>query len=88
MTFTNILTHFPLDKMAAILADDILKGIILNETFCISNQISLKFVAKGPIDNNSIHWRIYAALVEDELIWPTRQSQFNIFKRYSWHCCV
>ena len=46
------LTHLPLDKMAAILADDIFNCIFLNEKFCILIQISLKFVPKGPIDNN------------------------------------
>ena len=38
--------------MAAILADDIFNCIFLYEKFCISIQISLKFVPKGPIDNN------------------------------------
>ena len=38
--------------MAAILADDILKSIFLNEIDRIPIQISLKFVAQGPIDNN------------------------------------
>ena len=33
-------------------ADNIFKCIFLNENFCISNKISLKFVPKGPIDNN------------------------------------
>ena len=42
----------PLDKMAAILADDILKCIFLNEKFCIFIKISLKYVPKGPMDNN------------------------------------
>ena len=32
-------------------ADDILKCIFMNEKFCISIQISLKFVTKGLIDN-------------------------------------
>ena len=39
--------------MAAILADDILKRIFLNENVRIFLQISLKFVPKGPIDNES-----------------------------------
>ena len=39
--------------MAAILADDILKRIFLNENVRISMQISLKFVPYGPIDNKS-----------------------------------
>ena len=42
------LTHLPLDKMAAISADDIF--ILLNENIRIAIQISLKFVLKGPID--------------------------------------
>ena len=38
----DALTHLPLDKMAAILADDIFK---------FSIRISLKFVLRSPIDN-------------------------------------
>ena len=38
--------------MAAILADDIFKSIFLNENDRISIQISLKFVAQCPINNN------------------------------------
>ena len=34
-----ILTHLPLDKMAAILADDIFKCIFLNKNVRISIQI-------------------------------------------------
>ena len=45
------LTHVPLDKMAAILAIDILKCIFLNENVTISIQISVKFVPKASIDN-------------------------------------
>ena len=37
--------------MAAILADDIFKGIFLNENVWISIEISLKFVPEGPINN-------------------------------------
>ena len=37
-------THLPLDKIAAILADDIFKCIFLNENVWISIKISLKFV--------------------------------------------
>ena len=46
-----ILTHLPLDKMAAILADDIFNCIFLNENDRIPNQISLKYVTGSPIDN-------------------------------------
>ena len=38
------LTHLPLDKMAAIFADDIFKCISMHETFCISIQISSLFL--------------------------------------------
>ena len=34
------------------LADDILKFIFLNETVQFLTKISLKFVHKGPVDNN------------------------------------
>ena len=47
----NCLTHLPLDKMAAILADDIFKCIFLNENDRISIKISLKFAPRSPIDN-------------------------------------
>ena len=33
-------------------ADDVFKCIFLNKKICILIQISLKFVPKGPIDNN------------------------------------
>ena len=33
--------------------DDIFKYISTNEKFCISIQISLKFIPRGPIDNKS-----------------------------------
>ena len=47
-----LLTHLPLDKMATGLADDILKFIFFNETVRFLTKISLKFVHKGPTDNN------------------------------------
>ena len=43
------LTHLPLDKMAAIWADDIFKNIFVNEKFCILIDISLKLVPRGQI---------------------------------------
>ena len=50
-------------------ADVIFRCIFMNEKFCILIKISLKFFPKGPIDNEPVHWRIYAALVGDELTW-------------------
>ena len=49
----NELTHLPLDKMAAILADGIFKSIFLNENDLILIPISLKFVHRCPIDNKA-----------------------------------
>ena len=54
------LTHLPLDKMAEILADDILKLILLNENGRIPIQISLKFVPKSPIDKKSALFQVMA----------------------------
>ena len=45
------LTHLPLDKMAAILADSNFKCIFLNENHRIPIWISLKFVLRSPVDN-------------------------------------
>ena len=45
-------THLLLDKMAAVLADDIFKCILENEKLCILIKISLKFVPKDSFDNN------------------------------------
>ena len=47
----GMLTHLPLDKMAAILADDNFKCIFLNENDRIRTKISLKFIPRSPIDN-------------------------------------
>ena len=47
----NELTHLPLDKMAAILADNIFNWIFLNENDRIPNQISLKYVPRSSIHN-------------------------------------
>ena len=54
--------HLTLDKMAAIMADDNLKCIFLNENDRISIQISLKFVPRSPIDNKSALVQVMAWL--------------------------
>ena len=48
----STLTHFPLDKIAAILADDTFKCIFLNEKVRFLTKISLKAVPNGTIDDN------------------------------------
>ena len=47
----DVCVHLPLDKMAAILADDNFKCIFMNENDRIQIRISLKFVPRSPIDN-------------------------------------
>ena len=49
--FITLLTHLPLDKMAATLADDNFKNIFLNENYKIPIRFSLEFVPSSPIDN-------------------------------------
>ena len=49
--FIQALTHFPLDKMATILADGIFRWTFLNENGRIQIQISLKFVTMSPFNN-------------------------------------
>ena len=53
-------THLPMDKMAAILTDDIFKCIFLNENDKIPIQVSLKFIARCPIDNKAVLVQVMA----------------------------
>ena len=55
-----MLTQLPLDKMAAILADDIFKCILLNENDKIPIQILLKLVPGSPIGNKSAFVQVMA----------------------------
>ena len=48
-TFIN---SFPHGQNGRHFADDIFRGIFLSENVCNLIKISLKFVLKGPIDNN------------------------------------
>ena len=48
-----VITHLPLDKMAAVLAADIFRCISVNEKLYVLIEISLKLVPKGQIDNDS-----------------------------------
>ena len=51
--FFGSLTNLPLDKMAAIMADDIFNCILLNKNDRIPIHISLKYVPMSPFDNES-----------------------------------
>ena len=46
--------------MAVTFADNIFKCILMDEKFCISIRISLKFVPKGPIDNKAALVKVIA----------------------------
>ena len=47
----DTLMNLPLDKMAAIVADDNFKHIFMNENDKIPIRISMKFIPSSPIDN-------------------------------------
>ena len=80
----KILTHLPLDKMAAILADDIFKCIFMNEKLHILIPISLKFVPKGPIDNKSALAQVMAWRRTGDKRLP--EPMFDGFAdAYMWH---
>ena len=48
----DILTHWGRDKMAAVSQTTLSNAFFMNENVRISIKISLKFVPKGPINNN------------------------------------
>ena len=59
-------------------ADDIFKCTFMNEKFCISIQISLKFVPKGSIDNKSALVQVMAwRLTGDEPLPGPMLTQFT-----------
>ena len=68
------LTHLPLDKVAAILADD--KYIFLNGNDRIPIRISLKFVPRSPIGNKP-------ALVQ-LMAWQKSLPEINAYQ-VLWH---
>ena len=54
-----VLTHLPLDKMTAMLADDNFKCIFVYENR-IPIPTSLKFIPRGPIDNKPVLFQVMA----------------------------
>ena len=78
------LTHLPLDKMAAMLADYIFKCIFLNENDRIRIQISMKYVPRSPIDNKTALVQVMAwrRTGDKPLPWPM-MTQF--IDTYIWH---
>ena len=67
---TYPLTHLSLDKMSAILADDIFKCIFLNENYGIPIRISLKFVPMSLIDNKEALVQVMAWRRTGDKPWP------------------
>ena len=51
--YTTHVNSFLLVQNGRNFTDDIFRCIFVNEKFCISIRISLKFVPKGPINNKS-----------------------------------
>ena len=84
-TYT-VCTHtiVPLDKMAAMLADDNFKCIFVDENERIPIQISLKFVPRSPIDNKTalVHVMAWRRTGDKQLPEPML-TQFT--DAYTWH---
>ena len=78
------LTYPPLDKMAAILADDIFKCIFVNDNDRIPIQISLKFVPMSPIDNKPALVQVMAwRRIDDNPLPEPMMTQFtNAYMRH------
>ena len=59
-------------------AENIFKCIFMNEKFCISIQISLKFIPRGPSDNNSALVQVMAwRRTGDKLLSEPMLTQFT-----------
>ena len=54
MTNSNMFNSSPPGQNGRHFADDIFRCIFVSKSFCILNKISLKFAAKGPIDNKPV----------------------------------
>ena len=79
-----VLTHLPLDKIAVILADDTFKCIFLSENDRIPIQMSLKFVARIPVDNKPVLVQVMAwCRTGDKLLPEPMMTQFT--DAYMWH---
>ena len=83
--FKADLTHLPMDKMAAILADDIFKRIFLNDNVRISIQISLKFVPRGSINNKPALIQVMAwRRTGDKPLPEEMLTQWRIYAAIAW----
>ena len=72
------LTHLPLDKMAAILADENFRSIFFNENDRSPIRISLKFVPRTSIENKLALVQIMAwHRTGDKPLSESMQTQFT-----------
>ena len=70
--------------MAAVLSDDILKCIFLNENDRIQIQISLKFIPRSPTDNKPTLLQVMAwRRIGDKPLPKLMMTQFT--DAYIWH---
>ena len=78
------LTHLPLDKMAAILADDMFNCIFLNENDGIPNLVSPKYVPRSPINNKPAVVKVMAWRRTDDkpLPGPMMAQYIDAFMRH------
>ena len=75
---------FPPGQNGCYFAADIFKRIFMNEKFCISIQISLRFVQMGPIDNKSALVQVMAwCRTAAKPLSEPMPTQFN--NAYMWH---
>ena len=80
----QMLTHLPLDKMAAILADNNFNCIFLNENDGIPIQIPLKYVPRSEIDNNPALVQVMAwcQTGNKSLPGPMMTQFIDVYRRY------
>ena len=82
----ELINSFPLDKMAAILAEDIFKWIFLNENDRIPIQISLKYVPRSPIDNKPelVQVMVWCRTGDKPLSEPMLIQFIDAYMRHYW----
>ena len=77
-TETRSLTHIPTGQNGLHFTDNILGCIFVDEKFYILTKISLKFVPKGPIDNNPALVKIMAwCQIGDKPLSQSMLTQFT-----------
>ena len=64
-------------------ADDIFRYIFVNEHFCILIKISMKFVHKGPIDNNPAKIMAWRRICDKPLSEPMPTRFTDAYMRHS-----